>query len=206
MTTQVYINGPEQVAGAVPVGGLVPYGGTTLPAGGWLFGDGTVYTIAAFPVLGALYGNRYGGDGVTTFGVPDLRGRTVIGVGQGSGLTNRTLAQMIGEETHLLITAELPNLTHVVSDPGHDHGSAAHTHSLVTSGNNGVVAIQNSGPNQGISGGGPGGGSWAVQATASTTPGNVTVSHTGITVSDTNGNGAHNNMQPSIVLNWLVKT
>lgn len=63
---------------------------------GWLRCDGTLYPINQFQALYALLGIVYGGDGKTIFGLPNLQGRTVIGVGQGAGLQNVTKGQQLG--------------------------------------------------------------------------------------------------------------
>lgn len=60
---------------------------------GWAFCDGSTISIASNTALFSLIGTTYGGDGVTTFKLPDLRGRVPVGVGAGSGLTQRTLGQ-----------------------------------------------------------------------------------------------------------------
>ena len=65
---------------------------------GWMFCDGRLLPISEHPVLFELIGNSYGGDGLTTFGLPDLRGRVPMGQGAGSGLTNRKLGEEPGSE------------------------------------------------------------------------------------------------------------
>src|SRR5204863_2181123 len=59
--------------------------------------------------------------GVTTFNLPDLRGRAPIGAGQGAGLTNRELGQEFGDETHVISTDQMPRHHHEIKDPGHQH-------------------------------------------------------------------------------------
>lgn len=72
---------------AVPAG-VVAYTAAASAPDGYLLGDGSVYNIADYPVLGGLLGSTYGGDGVSTFGVPDLAQRFVLGVaGSGTGST-----------------------------------------------------------------------------------------------------------------------
>jgi microcystin-dependent protein len=84
------------------------------PDDGWLLCDGTIYFISKYPRLAARIGNQYGGDGSITFAVPDMRGSVPIGSGTGSGLTTRNLGDSGGEETHQLITAEIPSHMHNV--------------------------------------------------------------------------------------------
>lgn len=80
---------------------------------GWLPCTGIAVSRAIFSALFAVIGTSFGaGDGVTTFNVPDLRGRTSIGTGEGVGLTDRVLGDSIGEENHVLVEAELPKHKH----------------------------------------------------------------------------------------------
>jgi len=88
---------------------------------GWALCNGQLLSIAQNTALFSLLGTYYGGDGRTTFGLPDLRGRMPIHQGQGSGLTNRTIGQPGGEETVSLSSTQMPQHTHLVaaqSGPG----------------------------------------------------------------------------------------
>ncbi|MBB3035232.1 phage tail protein [Alteriqipengyuania lutimaris] len=73
---------------------------------------GQLLSISQNSALFALYGTTYGGNGSTTFGLPDLRGRAPIGQGNGSGLTPRPIGQMAGTETTTLTTSNLPPHNH----------------------------------------------------------------------------------------------
>jgi microcystin-dependent protein len=75
---------------------------------GWARADGQILSIAQNTALFALLGTNYGGDGQTTFALPDLRGRAPIHEGQGPGLSDRTLGETGGAESVTLTTAELP--------------------------------------------------------------------------------------------------
>lgn len=87
-------------------------GGLAAPAG-WLACDGSLVSRAGLPDLFAAIGTTYGaGDGSTTFGLPDPRGRVLVGAGAGSGLTPRTAGQTGGTETHVLTTAQMPSHAH----------------------------------------------------------------------------------------------
>lgn len=80
---------------------------------GWLVCDGSAVSRTAYSSLFGAIGTTYGaGDGVTTFNLPDLRGRAVVGAGQGAGLSNRALTGKGGEETHVLTTTEMPGHSH----------------------------------------------------------------------------------------------
>ncbi len=79
----------------------------------WNFCDGTVLAISQFDALFNLIGTTYGGDGVNTFQLPDLRGRVPNHMGQGAGLSNYTIGQRAGTETVTLTVAQIPAHTHV---------------------------------------------------------------------------------------------
>lgn len=75
--------------------------------------DGRLLSIANESALYALYGTTYGGDGVTTFGVPDVRGRYTMHTGNGLGLTPRTLGQTGGTEANTMTLATMPKHEHI---------------------------------------------------------------------------------------------
>jgi len=79
---------------------------------GWLACDGSLQSIAQNDVLYNLLGTTYGGDGVTTFALPDLRGQAPVHQGNGQGLTPRVIGEKGGSETVTLTTAQLPAHTH----------------------------------------------------------------------------------------------
>lgn len=87
------------------------FGGDYAPPG-WHKCDGTLLSVSTYQVLFSLLGTTYGGDGVKTFGIPDLRGRIPVGQGQGPGLTNRVMGQAFGSETVALTQDQLPGHTH----------------------------------------------------------------------------------------------
>ena len=80
------------------VGEIRMFAGNYAPEN-WAFCDGTLRSISNFQVLYSLLGTLYGGNGSTNFGLPDYRGRLVVGQGNGTGLTPRTLTQTFGAET-----------------------------------------------------------------------------------------------------------
>ena len=95
-----------------PIGSIVMYGGAAAPDTNWLLCDGGSFNVTTYATLNTILGTSYGVAGT----LPDLRSRTPVGYGQGSGLTNRALNDTGGAETHLLTGAE--------------SGTSAHTHSL----------------------------------------------------------------------------
>ncbi|ACU63283.1 phage tail protein [Chitinophaga pinensis] len=87
------------------------FGGNFNPRG-WYFCQGQIMSIAQNTALFSLLGTTYGGNGQTTFALPDLRGRAPIGVGQGPGLQPYAWGQLGGSETHTLIITEMPAHNH----------------------------------------------------------------------------------------------
>src|ERR1700677_954381 len=85
-------------------GGVAPWG--------WMFCDGAVLPIANNEALFSVLGTAYGGDGESTFALPDLRGRVPIHMGQGTGLSNYVLGENSGREQVLLFDVMLPAHTH----------------------------------------------------------------------------------------------
>jgi microcystin-dependent protein len=81
---------------------------------GWAFCDGQLLAVSQYDALFSLFGTTYGGDGRTTFGLPDMRGRMPVHQGQGPGLTNRRIGAKYGSETVTLTTNEMPGHTHDV--------------------------------------------------------------------------------------------
>jgi len=191
-----------EAAAAFPSGSIVAYGGPSgasadagaagIPAG-WLLCDGSAVSRTTYAGLfGAIGINFGGGDGIGTFNLPDLRGRTVIGAGQGTGLTTRTIAQKLGEETHTLTEAELAPHTHTITDPGHSH-------TIASQGTTAAAPV-------GVAGSGSCGVYCGTQQQPIVFGPTTAVStKTGVTAVATGGGTAHNTMQPSIVLNYLIK-
>lgn len=93
------------------VGEIRIFGGNFPPLN-WAFCDGSLLSIAEHEVLYTLTGTTYGGDGVTTFALPDLRGRAPIHQGQGLGLSNRTIGERAGVEEVTLTANQMPIHTH----------------------------------------------------------------------------------------------
>ena len=113
--------------------GDVKWSARTSPDSGWLAMDGSLVSRSTYAALFAKISTTYGvGDGSTTFALPDIRGRSALGTGTGTGLTARTLGATGGEEAHSLSTTELPSHNHTITDAGHGHGytGASHTHTF----------------------------------------------------------------------------
>lgn len=93
------------------IGEIRMFGGNFAPRG-WMFCNGQLLSIAQNTALFSLLGTTYGGNGQTTFALPDLRGRVPVHFGQGPGLTNRSLGETAGVETVTLTTSTLPSHSH----------------------------------------------------------------------------------------------
>lgn len=117
------------------VGEIRPCGFNFAPYG-WAFCDGSLLSIAEFEVLYNLIGTTYGGDGVNTFQLPDLRGRVPIGTGQGLGLSEYVIGQIGGVETVTLSVNQIPSHSHTPA------GSSAHASSYSPSGHVSAVSAR----------------------------------------------------------------
>jgi microcystin-dependent protein len=91
------------------------------PPTGWAFCDGQIMPISQNTALFSLLGTTYGGDGKSTFALPDMQGNTPMQPGQGQGLSLRDLGEMSGVESITLLQTEIPVHTHGLlgsADPG----------------------------------------------------------------------------------------
>ena len=195
-------------ANQVPPGTIIAYAGTTIPEG-WLLCDGSPYSRTVlyadlFEAIGETYG---AGDGSTTFNVPDLKGRAVVGIGQGNGLTNRSLGERFGEESHQLKPGEmplhahsLPNHGHVLKDPGHEHdvrardGDRYFSYTAEPGADNSVAADDvSSYHNNGLFAARVGTGAWVAEVAWSDES------------QKQGGDEGHNNMQPSLALKYIIR-
>ena len=164
---------PEWVAISAPSNtealGTIKLWPNATPPAKHLLCDGALYSLAAYPVLAAFLGTSFGGDGIATFAVPDLRGRTPVGVGTGtaSDATAWTLAAKRGTEGHVLTEAQLPSHTHGIGYITFSDGPQA-------------------GEDLGL------------------TPYGYTSTGTRPT-GPTGGGAAHNNLQPSLGLNFVIR-
>lgn len=93
------------------IGEIRMFAGNFAPRG-WMLCQGQLLPISTNTALFSLLGTTYGGDGRTTFALPDLRGRTPIGTGNGPALSPKTLGEIGGTETVTLIASQIPPHTH----------------------------------------------------------------------------------------------
>jgi microcystin-dependent protein len=114
----VRTNGMFPSENGSPVGSLgeiIQFGGNFAPDG-YAFANGQILSISQNTALFSLLGTTWGGDGRTTFALPDLRGHTTIGMGQGPGLTDRALGERVGVEYVTLGQSNLPPHAHSLSN------------------------------------------------------------------------------------------
>lgn len=96
------------------VGEITMFGGNFAPRG-WAYCDGQLLAISQNDALFSLLGTTFGGDGRTTFGLPDLRGRIPLHQGTGPGLSSRPLGSRGGQERVTLTTNQMPSHSHVLN-------------------------------------------------------------------------------------------
>ncbi len=173
----------------------------------WALCQGQILPIQQNTALFSILGTTYGGDGVRTFALPDLRGRSIVGAGQGLGLSLYNIGQVTGTENVTLLQSNLPAHTHTATVAAGTGGSATAT----LNGVNGAAGQVAPGGNllgqdttQNVS----------LYASSGTTgamdPGAITVTKvSGPQLSTVNLNPAggslpHNNMQPSLVVNYII--
>jgi len=170
----------------VPPGTVFSFAGSTAPTG-YLLCDGTVYDIADYPDLFNAISNFWGGDGVTTFAVPNAAGRVSVHAGAGGGgLTTRNLGDVFGSERHTLNTLEMPS---------HSHTDSGHSHDGFRSFNN--PGAGNNYPYYA--------GTGTVLTNASIAPGVTWTLPASASLSNSGGDQSHNNLQPSIVFHAIIK-
>lgn len=155
---------------------LVPY---PFAPQGFALCEGQLLPVTNYPALFALIGTRYGGNGTTTYGLPDLRGAIPISGGQGPGLQHYTLGQTGGSKTVTLQPTNMPTHGHPIL------GSPMPIPPLVAN------PVGNS-PGQPLPGTAP-----YVAATPDVQMHPAALAPAG-------GNSAHNNVMPTLTLNWVI--
>ena len=171
------------------IGQVMLFAGNFAPRG-WAFCEGQLLAISANTTLFSILGTTYGGDGRTTFALPDLRGRVPIGPGTGPGLTTRKLGQRGGVEDVTLNVLNMPSHSHLAQTTAHLNGQSAPGDDDVLGPN--VVLASGSGTSSEIYSSSP----------ANTTLGNSISATT--TMTNTGGSQSHENMQPFLAVNYII--
>jgi microcystin-dependent protein len=157
------------------VGEIRIFAGNFAPAG-WMFCEGQLLPISENDTLFVLIGTTYGGDGQSTFALPDLRSRLPVHMGQGTGLSNRTLAESGGVESVTLTIQQMPQ----------------HNHPFLASGDpGGAITPAGNVPGAGAS----------VQTYR---PIGATVPANAASVTPTGGSQPHDNMHPFLCMNYII--
>ncbi|MGI4764643.1 MAG: phage tail protein [Janthinobacterium lividum] len=173
------------------IGQLLLFAGNFAPRG-WAFCQGQALSIAQNTTLFSLIGTTYGGDGVSTFNLPDLRGRVAVGQGQGPGLAGYVMGQEAGVETVTLTTQQMPAHTHAVSATLTVDASPGST--TAATGANIAEIVQT-----------PGRPPTLYNAFTTGTPASpATVAGLAVTVQSIGNSGSHTNLQPYLTLNYII--
>ena len=158
------------------IGQITLFAGNFEPKG-WKYCHGQLLSVSEYQALFSILGTVYGGDGRTTFGLPDLRGRTPIGQGQGAGLSNYRLGQKIGAETVAITAATMPSHTHELKALKAQAGSEEPEENVLAESIRGIYLDNTS----------------------------ILVAMNSVSISDYSANGdAHNNLQPFLGLNFII--
>ena len=112
------------MAGKDMYAGSIDFTGFPFAISGWALAQGQVIPISQNSMLWSLWNFTYGGDGRTTFALPNLSGRVPVGLGQAPGLTPRALGQQYGAETVRLVDTQMPPHTHPVQLGGTGAGDS----------------------------------------------------------------------------------
>jgi len=159
--------------------------GFNFPPKGWAFCDGQLLPISQNTALFSLLGTNYGGDGKSTFGLPNIQGMAVIGQGQSSASGSQYfVGETTGTETVTLLTSEMPSHNHTFAATS-DGGTTT-----VSTGNQ-LAKAQTGGKQQSFTGN-------YLNASAP----NIVMSPLGTSISG--GSLPHNNMQPYLTLNFCI--
>jgi microcystin-dependent protein len=156
------------------IGQIVMFAGNFAPRG-WAFCDGQLLAISQYSALFSILGTTYGGDGRTTFALPDLRGRVAMHAGNGPGLSNRPLGTRGGAEEVTLNINQIPS---------HSHGLAASSAPAADTSPSGNLPAETRRDAY-------------VSGSPNTTMATAAISNTG-------GSQAHTNVQPYTVVNYII--
>ena len=169
------------------IGQIQAFGFNFAPRG-WAKCEGQLLPIAQYSALFSLLGTSYGGDGRTTFGLPDLRGRSAIGAGQGPGLSNYPQGAPGGHETTTLTVQNMPSHNHPATgtiksyfQPPTGGGTSNNPNGSNFSGSTGSNIYTTQPPN-----------------------GEMAAENVAVVVGNNGGNAPFNNHAPYLPVNWCI--
>ena len=154
---------------------------------GWALCAGQLMAINQNTALFSLLGTTYGGNGIQTFALPDLRGRVAMGQGNGTGLTPRVIGESFGEVNHTILYNEMPMHTHALN-------TAANSNTGVNTDTPSSTVVLGNATSSGKT-------SFLVTPYAATAP-NVAMAPAAI--STTTGSQPHNNMMPYLGMQFCI--
>lgn len=186
------------------MGTILPWAGTYAPRN-WAFCAGQTLSISTNTALYSIIGTNYGGDGVTTFQLPNLQSRFMVGHGQGPGLQPYTLGEMGGIDVFHLTTSQMPVHNHLNAVVGQPSAfsvnvaipSVANSDANVAKPNNTAVMGKSSGTAN-YSNADPDGNMKPFNATGSVTP------LVSITNANAGGSAPIDNCPPYVALNFII--
>ncbi len=164
-----------------PFLGMIATFGFNFAPRGWMFCNGQLLSISQYSALFALLGTTYGGNGQTTFALPNLQSRVPIGMGQGPGLSNYSIGQQAGSENVTLLSTQMPAHTHQMMASGEGASANVATNNSLASSSRSVPTMP------------------TIYA-----PGNTTPTPMASTTSIVGGNQPHNNIQPYLAINYSI--
>lgn len=157
------------------IGQIQAFGFNFAPRG-WAKCHGQLLPISQNNALFALIGTIYGGDGRTTFALPDLRGRVAVAEGRGPGLSDYTIGERGGQERVTLNANEIPQHNHTFNTVAEEPNSVKPSDNLIAS---------------------PSGQIYSTQSNPDTVLKNSAIGNAG-------GSQSHNNLQPFLAINWCI--
>ena len=194
-------SGTVALTSLVPAGSMMAYAGSSAPSG-WLLCDGSAVSRTTYATLFAAVNTVYGaGDGSTTFNVPDCTGRVVAGkeatatrlTTAGGGVDGGTLGAVGGTQSITLTAAEQASMPVTATVTGTGTGTVTSPVTLTNTSGSGDL-FGNAPPGTG-------------QALYGQSNGTVSVTITGTATGTATGSGgAHKNVQPTLIANWIIKT
>ncbi|CAM1372266.1 phage tail protein [Tenacibaculum xiamenense] len=171
---------------------IILFAGNFAPRG-WAFCDGQILAISSNQALFSLLGTTYGGDGRTSFALPDLRSRVPVHQGRGPGLSNYQLGARGGVETVTLTVNQIPSHTHLAQTTANLYGQSASGDDDTIG--TGVVLASGSGTGSEV---------YTSQAANTKMGDSSIIAQT--TVLNQGGSQWHTNVQPFLALNYIIAT